>query len=101
MASKERLMTEEQDSSLVEGWERGEPIELDRKGSPTSVLSIRVPADLLRALEDRAKTQGKPTSHVARELIEAGLLNEGPTTPSEVARMFSRWVEEATGKKSS
>lgn len=82
------------DATLEEAWLQGEPVELKRTRPPTSVLSIRVPSELLKELTERARRQGKPASHLARELIEAGLVADSPSTPEDLARTFSRWVEE-------
>jgi plasmid stability protein len=84
----------DRDRDLRRAWERGKPAELERGRPRTSVLSIRVPTELLRELSDRAGAQGKSTSELARELIESALLADGPSTPRELAAAFARWVEE-------
>lgn len=85
------------DAELVESWERGEPIELKRDRPPTSVLSVRVPSEVLRTLTERARLRGTTTSQVARELIERGIESEEPTTPADLAKRFGRWVDEVFG----
>ena len=86
--------SDEEGADLQHAWERGEPVELKRDRPPTSVLSIRVPSPLFDELSERARDVLKPVSHVARELIESGLARQGPSTPPDLARSFSRWVEE-------
>lgn len=81
-------------AEIEAAWARGRPAELKRERPSSSVLSIRVPTELLETLSERAKTEGKPASLLARDLIERGLAIEGPMTPADLARMFARWVEE-------
>jgi len=84
---------------LPDAWEDGRPADLDRRRPPTSVLSIRIPAEMLRTLSERARAEGKSASVFARELIEAGLASEHPGTPEELAKAFTRWAREITQKR--
>ena len=84
------------DEDLRKAWERGKPIEVDRtRRSSTSVLSLRLPDQMMEELSDRARTEGKAAGTLAREFIEAALTKDMPVTPSTLARMFERWVGEA------
>lgn len=91
--------SKEQGSDLERAWSEGESVDLKRERSATSVLSIRVPTKLLEALSERAASEGKPASLLARELIERALESDWPSTPRELARAFSRWVEEIAPRK--
>lgn len=87
-------MADKEGADLQAAWEKGTPAEVKRTRPPSSVLSIRVPSELIEALSRRAKTEGKPASILAREIIERGLTDERPMTPPDLARAFSKWVEE-------
>ena len=92
--SKRRLTKQERD--IVRAWERGRPADDVTVGKhATVVLSLRIDNELLDRLTERSLDEGKPASALARELIERGLMKDGPRTPKELARMFARWAEEA------
>jgi hypothetical protein len=80
---------------IIDAWRRGKPFEGDRRRPPTSVLSIRIPTEILQELTDRAVRANKPASQYARELIEDCLASEPGVGPSIWSRLFSRWVAEA------
>ncbi|MFA5786150.1 MAG: hypothetical protein WDA71_04060 [Actinomycetota bacterium] len=82
-------------AALPDAWRKGKPADIKRTRPATSVLSVRVPRDLLKELANRARREGKAPSILARELLERGLSPDSPTTPAELARAFSRWVEES------
>ena len=85
------------DRDLQAAWERGAPAEIRRVRPATSVLSIRVSSELLEALSERAREAGKSASVFARELIEDGLASNQPSTPTELAKYFTRWAHEVEG----
>ena len=85
------------DRDLQAAWERGTPAEIRRVRPATSVLSIRVPSELLETLSQKAREEGKSASVFARDLIEAGLSSNQPSTPSELAKYFTRWAHEVEG----
>jgi len=72
-----------------------ETADIERERPISSVLSIRVPKALMRRLDQRARKLGKSPGTLARELIEDGLMDDGERTRDDLARLFSRWVEEA------
>lgn len=86
-----------EDRDLIQAWEQGKPAEVTRVRTSSSVLSIRIPHELFEELSNRADGAGKSVSQFARELIEQGLSSDAPSTPIEVASMFSRWAHEMTG----
>ena len=90
MTSRDRKLERE----IVQAWRSGKPAkDLQRITPPTSVLSVRLPWALLDRLAERAKAEGKHESELARDLIERGLSGD-PAIPADLARLFSRWVEE-------
>ena len=86
---------QETEKEIARAWRRGKPADIERKRPSSSVLSIRVPEVLMRRLDQRARSLGKSPGTLARELIEDGLMDNGGRTPDDLARLFSRWVEEA------
>jgi hypothetical protein len=80
---------------LRAAWERGTPMEVDRRrGSSSTVLSVRLPDQTFVTLTNAAKMQGKAASTFAREIIEGALSEGGSTTPDYLARLFVKWVGE-------
>jgi hypothetical protein len=49
----------------------------------------------MRALAERARNEDKAIGTLGRELLEAALADEAPTTPQSLASMFERWIGEA------
>lgn len=97
-ARKRRTNDEARD--LPRAWREGRSAtDIVRTRPATSVLSIRVSERVLKRLGERARAEGRQISIVARELIEDGLARDAPATPRELARLFSRWVEEAARLK--
>lgn len=86
-------------ADLARAWDRGRPADIRRSRSPTTVLSVRVSDEVLERLSSRAHQEGTSVSDVARRLLERGLDDELPGTPTELARAFARWVDEARDLK--
>lgn len=84
----------DEDAEIAPSWEQGAPTELTVSPRLSVVLSVRLPAPVVERLSARAEREGRTESQVARDLIESGLATDLPTTPAELARAFSRWVEE-------
>jgi hypothetical protein len=100
MSDRERPRdADAEEAEIIEAWEGGKPVDLKVELSDTTVLSIRVPRRLTHELSRRARLEGKPASAVARDLLERALESGTPSTPPELARAFSRWVEEITHRK--
>jgi hypothetical protein len=84
------------DEDLRKGWDRGAPMEANRKRkSSTTVLSVRLPDQTFIRLTNAAKTSGKAAGTFARELIERALDEGTAPTPEHLARLFVKWVGEA------
>lgn len=79
-------------------WREATPVEVERRPrAMSSVLSIRIPRELLRELESAARSQGKGPTTLARELIEQGLA-AGPTASVPLlAKVASRLADETAG----
>src|SRR6266704_778792 len=85
----------DEERSVIEAWERGEPAELERSKSPTtSVLSMRLSNETLETLTDRARAEGVSPGGLARRMIIEALEREGARTPAGLTEMFSHWVKE-------
>jgi hypothetical protein len=84
-------------------WEEATPVRVARRrGDLTTVLSVRLPRDILRALTLAARREGKGPGTLARELIERGLAEGGSASPARIARVLARLltappVSEPTG----
>lgn len=87
----------QQDGEAIrEAWRRGRPANMERsRQGPTSVLSIRIPDGLMMMLTENAQRRGITPSSFARELIERGLEEETPVTPTNLIGILRRAVEEA------
>lgn len=90
------MKKKDRDQDLVDSWEKGQPVEVQRVGPSSSVLSMRLSSALFQELSLRAESAGLSASQFAREVIERGLATETPTTPADVASMFHRWAAELT-----
>lgn len=68
-----------------------------RVGRPTramtSLLSVRMPREVFRALSTTARRQGKGPTTLARELIEHGLVQEPAASAALVFRVLARLLE--------
>ncbi len=79
-------------------WEKGEPTKLDRPSrAMTSLLSVRLPRDVLRQLTLAARQQGKGPATLARELIEQGLTLEETELRPIFLRVLARFLEKMEG----
>lgn len=88
-------MPDREGEHIARAWTEGAPADdLTVARNLAVVLSVRVTEPLHRRLAERAARAGRTESQVARDLIEAGLASDLPTTPSELARAFTRWVDE-------
>ena len=94
-----RRRTEEDE--ILDAWRRAKPVKVRVRRDPTSVLSIRVPQATLKELSERGAAEGKPASEYARDLIERGLASGRTGTPSELGRLFTRWLREYQEQHSS
>ena len=76
-------------------WEEATPIEVDRRPrAMTTVVSIRMPRELLRELEIAGRSQGKGPTTLGRELIEQGLALGPSASVPLLAKVASRLAEE-------
>jgi hypothetical protein len=76
-------------------WEEATPVQVDRRPrAMDTVLSIRMPRELLRELEIAARSQGKGPTTLARELIEQGLALGPSASVPLLAKLASRLAEE-------
>ncbi len=77
-------------------WEEATPVQVERRPrAMDTVLSIRMPRELLRELEIAARSQGKGPTTLARELIEQGLALGPSASVPLLAKVASRLAEEA------
>jgi predicted DNA-binding protein len=79
--------------ALRDAWRRGKPARLVRESPGTSVLSIRVPRDLLKELSTAARAREKTPGTFARELIEDGLAQQESAEPWLIARVLARMLK--------
>ncbi len=71
-------------------WKEARPVEVERRRSGSSVLSVRLPDHVFDELVLEAQRQGKGPATLARELIEEGLTGTGATS---LALLFERLAE--------
>jgi len=89
MTEKER---ERQDADAM--WRKSRPTKVDRPAERmTTVLSVRMPREVIRALTIVAREQDKGPSTLARELIEKGLALESGAPSSLAFQVFGRILE--------
>ena len=78
-------------------WQEAAPVEVDRRPRPmNTVVSIRMPRELLRELEITARSQGKGPTTLARELIEQGLAVGPSASVPLLAKVASRLADETS-----
>jgi hypothetical protein len=76
-------------------WEEATPVQVDRRPrAMDTVLSIRMPRQLLRELEITARSQEKGPTTLARELIEQGLALGPSASVPLLAKVASRLADE-------
>ncbi len=81
-----------------EMWEKSEPIKLERTSrAMTSLLSVRLPRDVLRQLTLAARQQRKGPATLARELIEQGLTLQDAEVRPIFFRVLARFLEKMEG----
>jgi plasmid stability protein len=77
-------------------WDEAAPVQVTRRrGELTTVLSVRLPRQILRELTLVARRHGKGPGTLARELIEQGLAAEGSASPVRIASVLVRLLESA------
>src|SRR5579862_4367751 len=82
----ERGQVDLEESGLLDAYRRGRPDGVERVKEGSTVLSVRLPRDVLRELTRLARAQNRPVGRVARELIEAGLASTEGANASVVLR---------------
>lgn len=90
--------TNEIDSAddLASAWESGEATTIAPPQEPkTSVLSIRLPQELLKELTAIARENDRPPTTFARELIEVALTLDYPVSGALITRVLGRLLENA------
>jgi hypothetical protein len=80
--------------AVQEAWRKGKPTRLTRSGSGTSVLSMRLPRELLKELTQAARQRDESPGQYGRELIELGLALEGSGRSWIAARVLARILED-------
>ena len=69
-------------------------VKVDRASNAmTSILSIRLPREVFRALSIAARRRGKGPTTLARELIEQGLAEDRSESPVLALRVLTRFFE--------
>jgi hypothetical protein len=91
-------MTNDEETNIEEeferAWSEGTPVELDTsKSAKTTVLSVRVPRELLYDISQLAVSQGKAPGTFARELIESALAANYPASPALLGTVLARLLE--------
>lgn len=89
---EEDEMTKEEAARL---WEEAQPVEVERRRTESSVLSVRLGRLVFRELVLRARREGKGPATLARELIEEGLARKEGASVSLVAELLVRRLSES------
>lgn len=86
----EEELSEEEWHVLFEGSEALAP---HRRPSGSSQFTLRLPSPLFYEISVRARSEGKPTGQLMRELMEHGLALRAESTPVLAARVLARLLE--------
>jgi plasmid stability protein len=77
-------------------WDEAAPVQVTRRrGELTTVISVRLPRQILRELTLAARRHGRGPGTLARELIEQGLAAEGGASPFRIASVLAHLLESA------
>ncbi len=75
-------------------WRSARPAKMERRPARmTSILSVRLPREVLRDLTLAARRQGKGPGTFSRELIEEGLVLHASPSPALISRVLTRFLE--------
>jgi hypothetical protein len=92
-ATEHRNDEDLEEAALREAWQRGKPARITRGASGTSVLSIRMPRELLKELSVAARAREQAPGAFARELIEQGLALEDSAKPWLLGRVLAHLLD--------
>ena len=86
-----QMATTHSTDDLAAAWGRGTPVDIaPSETQPTSVLSVRMPREMLRELSEAARKDGKAPGTFARELLELALAMGDSSSPALVAQVLAR-----------
>ena len=76
------------EKQIMADYDEGTPVELERPKTDSTVLSVRMPRDLLADLSKRARALQTPVGRLARKYLEDGVARDAAIGPSSQAALF-------------